>query len=135
MIICCMNFHLVRKIWKGLIFPQNNALILTVTIYNYDVRRELLDPGSSSEVMYLNAYNQLQRFIPRKNVRFIDAPIYSFSGDFVCSICIVDVPVKIGEVTANMEFFVMNIESRYNAILRRNWLGEMELWPFHSIRS
>ena len=82
-------------------------------------------------MMYLNAYNQLRRFIPRKNVRSIDTPIYSFSGDPVWPICIVKVPVRIGEVTAIIDFFVMNIDSPYSALLRRKWLGEIKASPFH----
>lgn len=41
--------------------------------------------------------------------------------------------MRIGEITTNMEFFVMNIHSPYNAILRRNWLGEIKAvaFPFH----
>lgn len=101
-IVYCTNFRLPNKFWRG---PHNDALVLMVNIYNM-MLRELIDPGSSSEVIYLNTYNQLRRFIPRKNVRTIDAPIYSFSGEPVWPICIVDVSVRIGEVTTNTEFFL-----------------------------
>lgn len=83
----------------GVDIPHNDALVLTVNICNYDVKRILIDPGSSFEVMYLSLYNQLRRFIPNKNVGMIELPIYSFSGEPVWSICIVSVQVKIGEVT------------------------------------
>ena len=41
--------------------------------------------------------------------------------------------MRIGEVTTNMKFFMMNIDSPYNAILGRNWLGEIKVVysPFH----
>lgn len=60
-------------------------------------------------------------------------PIYSFNRELVWSIAIVDVLVRIREVTTNIEFFMMNIESSYNSILGRNWLGEMKVVasPFH----
>ena len=45
----------------------------------------------------------------------IDTPIYSFSGDPVWPICVVDIPFRIGEITANVEFFVMNIDSLYKS--------------------
>lgn len=61
--------------------PHNNALIMMVNILNCDVKRMLIDPGSSSKVMYLNAYNQLHQFIPRNNGWTINALIYSFSGE------------------------------------------------------
>ncbi|KAM7507443.1 hypothetical protein LguiA_017896 [Lonicera macranthoides] len=34
-----------------------------------------------------------------------------------------------------MEFFSMNIDSPYNAILGRNWLREIRQWPLHSTKS
>lgn len=74
--------------------PHNDALILIINICNNDVRRFLIDPGNSSEVIYLNTYNQLRRFIPSKNVWFIDTLIYNFSGDHVWPICIIDIPVR-----------------------------------------
>lgn len=74
--------------------------------------------------MYLNLYNKFKRFIQRKNTQSVDAPIYNFNGDTMWSNAIVDIPVRIGEVTTNVDFFVMNINSLYNPILGRNWLGE-----------
>ncbi|KAM7462877.1 hypothetical protein LguiA_030998 [Lonicera macranthoides] len=66
------------------------------------MKKVLIDLGSSSEVMYIIAYNHLQHFIPRKNVKSVDASIYSFSGDPVWPICIVNDSIRISEVTANM---------------------------------
>lgn len=108
---------------EGVDVPHNNALVMMVSICNYDVKRVLIDTGSSSNVMYLNAYNQLHRFNPKKTVRTVDALIYSLNGQPVRPICIVDVLVGIGEVTTNMKFFVLNINSPYNAILGRNLVG------------
>lgn len=60
-------------------------------------------------------------------------PIYSFSGEMSWTIAIVEVLVSIGQITTNVEFFVMNIDSPYNAILGKNWLGEIKVVtsPFH----
>ena len=81
----------------GIDIPHNDALVLMVNILNYDVLRILIDPRSSLEIMYLNAYNQLMRFIPKKNVRAIDALIYNFNGEPVCPICIVEDPAELGK--------------------------------------
>ncbi|KAM7502432.1 hypothetical protein LguiB_001336 [Lonicera macranthoides] len=118
---------------EGIDVPHNDALVIMANICNFDVKRVLIDPGSSSEVMYLKAYNELKPFISNKSVRQVDSPIYSFSGDAVWPICIVSVPVRIGEVVVVTDFFVMNVESPYNALLGRNWLGEMRAVasPFH----
>lgn len=60
---------------------HNDALVLMVNIYNFDVKRVLIDPDSSSKVMYSNLYEQRKAYIPAKKVKAIDAPIYSFSGE------------------------------------------------------
>ena len=118
---------------EGVDTPYNDALVRMVNICNYDVKRVLIDLGSSFEIMYLNLYNRLQPYIPKKAIRSVDMPIYNFSGEAVWPIAIVEVPVSIGQVIVNMEFFVMNIDSPYNAIPGRNWLGEMKavVSPFH----
>lgn len=45
---------------EGVDVPDNDALVLMANIRNYNVKRALIDPGSSSEVMCLNIYNKLQ---------------------------------------------------------------------------
>lgn len=63
----------------------------------------------------------------------INSLIYSFSSEPVWLICIVNVPVRLGGVSIMMEFFIMDVNSPYNAILGRNRLGEMKAMasPFH----
>lgn len=86
----------------GVDIPYNDALVLMINICNFDVKRILIDPGSSLEVMCLNLYEKLKTFIPAKNVRAIDAPIYIFSGEPIWTICIVEVLVRVGEMVVNI---------------------------------
>lgn len=69
--------------------------------------------------MYLNLYSKLQPHIPRKAARLMDMPIYSFSGEVVYPITIVEVPVRIRSITTNVELFVANIDFPDNAILAK----------------
>ena len=39
--------------------PHNDALVVTIQIRGYDVRRVLIDQGSSAEIMYPNLYKRL----------------------------------------------------------------------------
>ena len=39
--------------------PHNDALVLTLRLQEYDVRRILIDPGSSSEIMYMELFDKL----------------------------------------------------------------------------
>ena len=39
--------------------PHDNALVVTLRIGGYDVKRVLVDQGSAVEIMYLNLYKGL----------------------------------------------------------------------------
>ena len=57
--------------------PHNDALVITLKIATCDVRRVLIDRGSSSEIMYMNLYRSLN--IPPKDIILINSPVYSLS--------------------------------------------------------
>ena len=43
----------------GTIQPHDDALVITLQIEDYDVRRVMVDQGSSAEIMYPDLYNWL----------------------------------------------------------------------------
>ena len=43
----------------GTIQPQDDALVVTLRIGGYDVRRVLVDQGSAVEIMYPDLYKEL----------------------------------------------------------------------------
>ena len=43
---------LTNEDMRGVYTPHNDALVLIVNINTFDVKRVLIDPGSSSEIMY-----------------------------------------------------------------------------------
>ena len=43
----------------GTIQPHNDALVVTLRIEGYDVKRVLIDQGSAVEIMYPNLYKRL----------------------------------------------------------------------------
>lgn len=96
-------------------------------------KNALIYPGSLLEVMYLNPFNQIWPFIPKKAIRAMDTMIYSFSWEPFWPIIIAELLIRIGQEDVNMEFFVMNIDPLYNAISGKNWLGKIKAMasPFH----
>ena len=113
-----------NKDMQGIDAPHNDALVLTVNINTFDVKRVLIDLGSSSEITYHSLFEKLK--LPATQIRSVDAPIFSFNGEAVWLIAVAEVPVRLGPVQMNIEFIVMNIDSPYNAILGRGWLGRMK---------
>ena len=78
----------------------------------------LVDPGSSSEVMYKNLYDKLK--LPRNKIRLVDMPIFSFTEQLVWSVGTIQVSVRVGPVLVEVEFFIVDIDAPYNVILIRS---------------
>lgn len=54
---------------EGTLQPHDDALVITIRIGGYDVKRVLVDQGSQSEIMYPDLYRGL-------NLRFEDLDTY-----------------------------------------------------------
>lgn len=48
------------KDMRGVDTPHNDALVIKVNINTFDVKRILIDPGSSSEIMYHSLFKKLK---------------------------------------------------------------------------
>lgn len=70
-----------NKSMKGVDTPHNDALVITVNINTFDVKRVLIDPKSSSEIMYHNMFKKLK--LPPSQVKNADSPIFSFIEEVV----------------------------------------------------
>lgn len=66
-------------------------------------------------------------------IKNVDSPVFSFSGEAVWPIAIAEVHVRLGLKQKIVEFIVMDIESSHNVILSRGWLRKMKVVtsPFH----
>ena len=61
--------------------PHNDALVVTLRIQGYDVRRVLVDQGRAVEVMYPNLYKGLN--LKLEDLTAYDSPLVSFEGKTV----------------------------------------------------
>ena len=61
--------------------PYNDALVVTLRIEGYDVRRVLVDQGRAVEVMYPNLYKGLN--LKLEDLTAYDSPLVSFEGKTV----------------------------------------------------
>jgi hypothetical protein len=61
--------------------PHNDALVITLRIGNYDVKRVLVDQGSFAEVMYQELYEKLG--LGKSNLTEFSSPVFGFSGESV----------------------------------------------------
>ena len=65
----------------GTIQPHDNALVVTLRIGGYDVKRVMMDQGNGAEIMYLDLYKGLN--LKPKDLTAYDTPLVSFDGKVV----------------------------------------------------
>jgi hypothetical protein len=107
--------------------PHSDALVVTLRIGEFDVKRILIDPGSSVKIMYESLFKGLG--LEKKDLNLVEGPLSGFSGETVVPSGKVTINVRAGTVSSPTEFFVLNAFSPYNAILGRPWLHRMGTVP------
>ena len=65
----------------GTIQSHDDALVITLRIERYDVKRVMVDQGSRVEIMYPDLYNGLG--LKPKDLTAYDSPLVSFDGKVV----------------------------------------------------
>ncbi|KAK3034090.1 hypothetical protein RJ639_034070 [Escallonia herrerae] len=109
--------------------PHDDPLVITVRAGNFDVKRVLIDNGSSAEILFFDAFKKMN--IPTDRLRKMDTPLYGFSNHPVAAEGIIALPVAIGTPPAQanfiLDFVVVKVPSAYNAILGRPALNQLQV--------
>lgn len=112
---------------EGVQLPHSDALVVTMRVGNFDVKRILIDPGSSAEIMYDSLFKGLG--LKHEDLgRKVD-PLYGFFGESIMPMGRASVKVQAELVSSPTEFCVLNSYSPYNATLGRHWLHKMKAVP------
>ena len=61
--------------------PHDDALVITLRIGGYDVKKVLVDQGNAMEVIYPNLYKGLN--LKPEDLTAYDSPLVSFEGKIV----------------------------------------------------
>ncbi|XP_065622282.1 uncharacterized protein LOC136064454 [Quercus suber] len=91
--------------------PHDDALVVTLRIEGYDVKRVMVDQGSAVEIMYPNLYKGL-------NLKLDDltpycSPLVSFEGRIVTPKGQIRLPVQTGSEVVEVDFIVADVYSPY----------------------
>uniref|UniRef100_A0A2N9HRX3 Uncharacterized protein n=1 Tax=Fagus sylvatica TaxID=28930 RepID=A0A2N9HRX3_FAGSY len=112
---------------RGTHQPHDDALVITINIAGFTIRRVMVDNGSSADILYLPAYQQMR--LDKDKLRPMDAPLVGFTGDKVCPVGIVTLPITVGThpktVSKTVDFLVVDCPSAYNAIIGRPTLNRL----------
>ena len=104
----------------GTIQLHDDALVITLRIGGYDVKREMVDQGSAAKIMYPNLYKGLN--LKSKNLTPYSSPLVSFEGKVVILKGQIRLPVQTGLEVVEVDFIVVDAYSPYTAIVTRPWL-------------
>ena len=63
---------------EGTLQPHDDALVVTIRIRGYDVKRVLVDQGSGAKIMYPDFYKGLN--LKSKDLERYDSPLMDFDG-------------------------------------------------------
>ncbi|KAL0301391.1 UNVERIFIED_CONTAM: hypothetical protein Sradi_6415900 [Sesamum radiatum] len=104
---------------------DNDALVIRALLANYEVGRVFIDSGSSTDILFGEAYDQMQLGdVPLDKV---DTFIYGFAGEIVHPRGMISLPLTLGTTplwrTYLLKFLVVDIPLAYNVILGRPMLN------------
>ena len=104
----------------GTIQPHDDALVVTLRIGGYDVKRVMIDQGSAADIMYPDLYRVLG--LRPENLVAYSSLLVSFEGRMVVLKGLIRLPVQTGMDVVEVDFIVVDIFSSYTAIMGRPWL-------------
>ena len=100
----------------GTIQPHDDALMVTLRIGGYDVKKVMINQGSGAEIMYPDLYKGLN--LKPENL----TPLVSFEGKMVVPKGQIRLLVQTGLDVVEVDFIVIDTFSPYMAIMGRPWL-------------
>ena len=112
-----MGFSNEDKI--GTIQPHDDALVITLRIGGYDVRRVMVDQGSVAKIMYHDLYKG--QSLRSEDLMPYSSPLVSFEGKVISPKGQIRLPVQIGSEIVEVDFIVVDAYSPYTTIVARPW--------------
>ena len=104
----------------GTIQPHDDALVITLQIGGYDVKRVMVDQCSAAEIIYPDLYKGLS--LRAEDLMSYSSPLVSFEGKVIIPKGQIRLPVQTGSETVEVDFIVVDAYSPYTAIVASPWL-------------
>ena len=97
--------------------PHDNALLITLRIGDYDVKRVMVDGGSTAEVMYPDLYKGLN--LKLEDLMPYSSPLMSFNGKLVIPKDMIRLPIQTGPEIVEVNVIIVDTYSPYTTIVGR----------------
>ena len=118
-----------NKDFEGVTRGHNEALVVTLDIAENEVRRILVDNGSSTNILFKHTMDRMQLGSIRINY-YREDPLYGFGNNIVPILGTLYLPVQFGtapnQINHMIKFYVTDTPSSYNAIIGRPALIKVE---------
>ncbi|GAV64437.1 hypothetical protein CFOL_v3_07955, partial [Cephalotus follicularis] len=80
--------------YEGVRLPHDDPVVVTLLVELFTMKRILIDSGSSVEILYKHAFDQLR--IPADQLKPIKTPLVGFMGEMVHPLGSIDLSVVAG---------------------------------------
>ncbi|GAV58770.1 hypothetical protein CFOL_v3_02303, partial [Cephalotus follicularis] len=114
--------------YEGVRLPHNDSVVVTLQVALFTMKRILIDSGSSTDILYKHAFDQLR--IPTNQFKPVKTPLVDFAGEIVHLLGSIDLSVVVGttplQTQVEMTSLVVDTPSPYNAIIGRPGLNLIE---------
>ena len=107
--------------------PHEDAMVVTLRIGGFDVKRVMIDQGSGAEIMYPNLYKGLG--LTLEDLTKYDRPLVAFDRSVVMPAGQVTLPVKVEGRKEIVHFIEVHSYSPYTAILGYPWIHSIGAVP------
>ena len=97
--------------------PHDDALLITLKIGGYDVKRVMVDRGSAAEIMYPDLFKGLK--LKSEDLLPYSSLLMSFDGKLATPKGMIRLPIQIGLKIVEVNFIVVDTYSSYTAIVGR----------------
>ncbi|GAV71430.1 hypothetical protein CFOL_v3_14924, partial [Cephalotus follicularis] len=114
--------------YEGVRLPHDDPVVVTLMVELFTMKRILIDSGSSADILYKHAFDQLR--IPADQLKPVKTPLVGFAGETIHHLGSINLSVVAGtaphQTQVEMTFLVVDTPSPYNAIVGRPGLNLLE---------
>ncbi|GAV71482.1 hypothetical protein CFOL_v3_14976, partial [Cephalotus follicularis] len=114
--------------YEGVRLPHDDPVVVTLLVELFTMKRILIDNGSSADILYKHAFDQLR--IPDDQLKPVKTPLVGFAGETIHPLGSINLSVVAGtaprQTQVEMTFLVVDTPSPYNAIIGRPGLNLLE---------
>ncbi|GAV79434.1 hypothetical protein CFOL_v3_22899, partial [Cephalotus follicularis] len=80
--------------YEGVRLPHDDPVVVTLQVELLTMKRILIDSGSSTDILYKHAFDQLR--IPAYQLRPVKTPLVGFAGEMIHPLGSIDLSVVAG---------------------------------------